>query len=98
MTPPASDPAVYQAHHDAFTAEGLPTTTAGWIERAQKVAEILAPDAAPRNKEQKVPIAELSLLKSAGLTKLMGAPKYGGGGQTWETAFRVVRELAVGDG
>lgn len=98
MTPPASDPSVYQAHHDAFAAEGLPTTTAGWIVRAQKVAEILAPDAAPRNKEQKVPHAELSLLKSSGLTKVMGAPKYGGGGQTWETAFRVVRELAVGDG
>lgn len=98
MTPPASDPAVYQAHHDAFAQQGLPSSPAGWIERAQKVAEILVADAAPRNKDQKVPHAELSLLKSSGLLKIMADSKYGGGGQTWETAFRAVRELAVGDG
>lgn len=98
MAPPMSEPAFYQAHHDAFAAEGLPTTVAGWIERAQKVSEILAPDAAGRNREQKVPHAEVSLLKSSGLTKIMGNPKYGGGGQPWEVAFRVVREVAVGDG
>lgn len=98
MTPPASDPAVYQAHHDAFAQQGLPSSPAGWIERAQKVAEILVVDAAPRNKDQKVPHAELSLLKSSGLLKIMADTKYGGGGQTWETAFRAVRELAVGDG
>ncbi|EYE91576.1 thermophilic desulfurizing enzyme family protein [Aspergillus ruber CBS 135680] len=98
MAPPASDPAVYQAHHDAFAAEGLPTSPAGWVERAQKVAGILAPDAATRNIEQKVPHAEVSLLKSSGLTKILGDPKYGGGGQTWEVAFRAIRELATGDG
>ncbi|KAI9934330.1 hypothetical protein ASPWEDRAFT_107109 [Aspergillus wentii DTO 134E9] len=96
--PPSSDPAIYQAHHDAFAAEGQPTTTAGWLERAQKVAEIYAPDAGARSKEQKIPRAEIALLKSSGLLKVLGDVKYGGGGQNWETGYKVIREVAAGDG
>lgn len=96
--PPASDPEVYRAHHDAFAAEGLPTTPAGWIERARKVADILVVDAAARNKEQKTPRAEVSLLKSSGLTKILGDKKYGGGGENWALAMKVIREVAIGDG
>ncbi|KAF7619727.1 thermophilic desulfurizing enzyme family protein [Aspergillus flavus] len=96
--PPATDPSIYQVHHDAFAAEGQPTTTAGWLERARKVSNILAPDASARSKDQKTPRAEISLLKSSGLTKVLGDVKYGGGGQTWETGYKVIREVAAGDG
>jgi len=40
--PPSSDPSAYQSHYDAFAAQGQPTSTAAWLERAAKVAEILA--------------------------------------------------------
>ncbi|KAF7591631.1 hypothetical protein BBP40_001270 [Aspergillus hancockii] len=96
--PPSSDPSIYQTHHDAFAAEGQPTTTAGWLERARKVSDILAPDASARSKEQKTPRAEVALLKSSGLLKLLGDVKYGGGGENWETGYKVIREVAAGDG
>ncbi|KAF5856114.1 hypothetical protein ETB97_007854 [Aspergillus alliaceus] len=96
--PPASDPSIYQAHHAAFAAEGQPTTTAGWLERARKVSNILAPDASARSKEQKTPRAEVALLKSSSLTKVLGDVKYGGGGESWETGYQVIREVAAGDG
>lgn len=96
--PPASDPSVYQAHFNAFAAQGQPTTPAGWFERAQEVADILAQDAASRSKEQKTPRAEIALLKASGLLKVLGDPKYGGGGENWETANKLLREVAAGDG
>lgn len=96
--PPSSDPSVYQASFDAFAAEGQPKTSSGWLDRARKVSEILAPDAAARSKEQKTPRAEIALLKSAGLLKVLGDVKYGGGGQSWEIGYKVIREVAAGDG
>ncbi|KAJ9223241.1 hypothetical protein DTO169C6_4501 [Paecilomyces variotii] len=96
--PPASDPAIYQEHHDAFTAEGQPKGSAAWLERAKKVSDILAVDAAARSKEQKTPRAEIALLKSSGLLKVIGDTKYGGGGESWETGYKVIREVAAGDG
>lgn len=62
------------------------------------MSNILAPDASARSKDQKTPRAEISLLKSSGLTKVLGDVKYGGGGQTWETGYKVIREVAAGDG
>lgn len=97
-TPPATDPAVYKEHHDAFAAEGQPKDVTGWLARAKKVSDILVVDAAARSKEQKTPRAEIALLKSSELTKIIGDPKYGGGGQDWEVANKVIREVAAGDG
>lgn len=96
--PPSSDPSVYQANYETFAAEGQPKTSTGWLDRARNVAEILAPDAAARSKEQKIPRAEVALLKSAGLLKVLGDIKYGGGGQNWEIGYKVIREVAAGDG
>lgn len=93
-----TDPDIYNAHHTRFEQEGLPQDQAGWVERAQQVAEILAQDAPQRDIENKSPRAEVSLLKSAGLLKVLGPTKYGGGGETWETAYKVIREVAKGDG
>ncbi|KAK6430972.1 hypothetical protein LTR95_012867 [Oleoguttula sp. CCFEE 5521] len=93
-----TDPSVYATHHKQFEAAGLPSDQAGWIVRARRVAEILAQDAAARDIENKAPRAEISLLKSSALLKVLGPERYGGGGEAWDTAYKVIRELAKGDG
>ena len=93
-----TDPGVYDAHHARYDGEGLPSGQAGWLERARQVAEILAQDAAQRDINNRAPRAEISLLKSAGLLKVLGPTKYGGGGETWETGYKLIREVARGDG
>ena len=95
---PTTDPAVYDVHHQKFNSDGLPSTVEGWIERAREVSEILDEDAATRDIENKSPRAEIALLKSAGLLKVLGPTKYGGGGQSWEVGYKVIREVAKGDG
>lgn len=95
---PATDPAVYDAHHQSFADSPLPSTPEEWLHRAARVSSTLAEDAARREKENKSPIAEVSLLKSSGLTKVLGPRKYGGGEQGWEVAYKVIREIAKGDG
>jgi hypothetical protein len=95
---PHSDPASYGTHHKRFISEGLPTSTEGWLQRAREVSEILATDAASRDIENKSPRAEVSLLKSAGLLKVLGPKNIGGGGQDWEVGYKVIREVAKGDG
>ncbi|KAF7196808.1 Dibenzothiophene desulfurization enzyme C [Pseudocercospora fuligena] len=93
-----TDPAIYNAHHERFNRAGLPRDQAEWIQRAKEVSDVLAEDAAKRDIENKSPRAEVSLLKSAGLLKVLGPQKYGGGEQSWETAYKVIREVAKGDG
>lgn len=93
-----TDPAVYEAHHQKFTKQGLPSGTAAWIERAHEVSKILSEDAPSRDIANKSPVAEISLLKSSGLLKVLGPTKYGGGGEPWSTGYKVIREVAKGDG
>ncbi|KAI8826586.1 acyl-CoA dehydrogenase/oxidase [Fimicolochytrium jonesii] len=88
----------YDAHHKQFTSEGLPKNAAGWLSRAQKVSEIVATTAAQRDLDNTSPTAEVLLLKSSGLTKILGPVQYGGGGQEWDVAYKVIREVAKGDG
>jgi alkylation response protein AidB-like acyl-CoA dehydrogenase len=95
---PASDPAIYDVHHEKFASEGLPPTSEAWLSRARQVSEILAQDAAARDIENKSPRAEIALLKSAGLLRVLGPAEIGGGGQTWEIGYKVIREVAKGDG
>jgi alkylation response protein AidB-like acyl-CoA dehydrogenase len=95
---PSSDPTVYDVHHQKFISDGLPSTAEAWVERARRVGEILAVDAAARDIENKSPKAEIALLKSAGLLKVLGPKAIGGGGQTWEVGYKVIREVAKGDG
>lgn len=95
---PATDPSTYHAHHQNFANSPLPSTPDEWLQRAARVSAILAEDAAHREKNNKSPIAEVSLLKSSGLTKLLGPQKYGGGGQGWDVAYKVIREIAKADG
>jgi len=95
---PASDPTVYNTHHQQFNSDGIPSTTEGWIFRARAVAQIFSVDAAARDIENLSPKAEVALLKSSGLLKVLGPKQYGGGGETWETGYKVIREVAEGDG
>lgn len=92
------DPSVYELEHKTFTTEGIPSTAEGWLKRARQVAEILAKDATARDIDNKTPVAEVSLLKSAGLLKVLGPAEYGGGGQSWEVGYKVIREVSKGDG
>jgi hypothetical protein len=98
ITPPSTDPIVYDVHHQTFAGAGLPKNEAEWVERAARVGAILAEDVSVRDREQKIPAAEVSLLKSAGLLKVLGPSKYGGGGQPWNVAYKVIREVAKSDG
>lgn len=93
-----TDPIIYQQHHNKFSRAGLPHTQEEWIERAREVAEILGEDAAARDIANLAPRAEVSLLKSAGLLKVLGPAKYGGGEQSWETGYKLIREVAKTDG
>ena len=98
ITHPATDPTVYDIHHQKFISDGLPASAEAWIDRARQVAEVLAADAPGRDIENKSPVAEVSLLKSAGLLKVLGPKKYGGGEQPWDIGYKVIREVAKGDG
>ncbi|MCJ1460467.1 hypothetical protein MMC28_010849 [Mycoblastus sanguinarius] len=97
-SPPTTDPKVYDDHHQSFARSSLPSKPEEWIQRAIRVGRILAEDAALREKENKSPVAEVSLLKSSNLTKILGPQKYGGGGQGWDVAYKVIREIAKADG
>jgi alkylation response protein AidB-like acyl-CoA dehydrogenase len=94
----STEPAVYDIHHQTFSSAPLPKNEAEWVERAAKVAAILAEDVTVRDREQRIPAAEVSLLKSSGLLKVLGPARYGGGNMPWDVAYKVIREVAKGDG
>ncbi|KAI5257992.1 thermophilic desulfurizing enzyme family protein [Aureobasidium subglaciale] len=94
----SSDPSVYSIHHAGFSSQPFPSTTSAWLARASLVSSILASDAAARDIANASPVAEISLLKSSGLLKVLGPVEYGGGGQSWEVGYKVTREVAKGDG
>ncbi|MDT7601103.1 MAG: hypothetical protein QOK26_3180 [Pseudonocardiales bacterium] len=75
-----------------------PATPADWVARAGEVAELLAVDAAARDRAGDTPYDEIALLKQSGLVTLLGPSAHGGGGQEWPTAYQVVREIAAADG
>lgn len=81
-----------------WAAQPAPRTEAEWLARARQVREVLAADAAARDRAAATPYDEVALLKSSGLVTLLGPAEHGGAGQEWPTAYRVVREVAAGDG
>ena len=80
------------------TWTATPTDAEGWLARARDVATLLATDAVARDRAGTTPHAEVRLLKDSGLVTLLGPAEHGGGGQNWTTAYRVIREIATGDG
>lgn len=93
---PTTDPAVYDEYKIKWAS--LPENEHGWLARAREVAEVLAQDSAKRDQENKSPVAEITLLKHSHLLKALGPKKYGGGGQPWNVAYKVIREVAKADG
>ncbi|KAK2010920.1 acyl-CoA dehydrogenase domain-containing protein [Colletotrichum eremochloae] len=93
---PSTDPKVYDEYKTKWPE--LPTDETGWLQRAQEIADILARDAALRERENKSPRAEVALLKHSGLLKVLGWKKYGGGEQPWSVGYKVIRTVAKGDG
>ncbi|KAK3386351.1 acyl-CoA dehydrogenase/oxidase [Sordaria brevicollis] len=93
---PSSDPSIYQEYESKWSS--LPSDSTGWIQRAKDVAAVLAPDAAAREKANKTPRAEVTLLKHSGLLKIFGPKEHGGGEQPWSVAYQAIREVAKGDG
>ncbi|GAA1957849.1 acyl-CoA dehydrogenase family protein [Amycolatopsis minnesotensis] len=80
------------------TIENPVRTEAEWLATARDVAAKLAVDAVERDRANQTPHREVRLLKDSGLVTLLGPPEHGGGGQSWETAYRVTREVARADG
>ena len=93
-----SDPNTYSASYSKFSRERYPSSREAWIKRAREVADILAIDAPKRDIDNKAPAAEIELLKASGLLKVLGPKEFGGGGESWETGYKVIREVARGDG
>jgi alkylation response protein AidB-like acyl-CoA dehydrogenase len=83
---------------DRWRDAPAPHDRAGWIGRAREVADILAADAVERDRAGASPHGEVELLKRSGLVTLLGPREHGGAGETWPTAYRVIREIARGDG
>ena len=75
-----------------------PRTAEAWLGRASEAAAILAEDAIERDRANEIPREEIQLLRDSGLLTLLGPVEYGGGGQTWSLAYKVVREIAKADG
>ncbi|WP_455904758.1 acyl-CoA dehydrogenase family protein [Microbacterium sp.] len=83
---------------DRWLSAPRPQTSREWIERAEEVADILAVDAVERDRANATPRAEVQLLKNSGLVTLLGPRAHGGAGESCETAYRVIRAVARGDG
>jgi alkylation response protein AidB-like acyl-CoA dehydrogenase len=78
--------------------QAAPRDAAAWIARARQVAEVLAVDAAARDRAGTAPHEQVAILKDAGLVTVLGRPEHGGGGQSWATALRLIREVSTADG
>lgn len=81
-----------------WSAAPKPDNPADWVKRAAEVSAILKIDAAARDQANQTPRAEVQLLKDAGLVNLLGPREFGGGGETWQTAYKVTTEVAKADG
>ncbi|WP_181774511.1 acyl-CoA dehydrogenase family protein [Amycolatopsis pittospori] len=80
------------------TTENPVRSATEWLATAKDVAAELAVDAAERDRKNETPYTEVQRLKDSGLVTLLGPVEHGGGGQSWETAYQVIREVARGDG
>ena len=81
-----------------WDGDPAPSSPAQWLRRADEVAAVLEVDVVERDRALRTPHAEVQLLKQAGLVTLLGPASQGGGGQSWETGYQVIRRVAQGDG
>lgn len=81
-----------------WTAPLSPAETQRWDAVADEVGTTLAHDALERDRANRPPDAELTLLKESGLADLLIPEQFGGAGGHWSTGLRAVRHLARHDG
>ncbi|TGO14125.1 hypothetical protein BTUL_0058g00500 [Botrytis tulipae] len=93
----SSEVNLYSEYHQKFQS-AVPQNEEEWLSRASEISQIFSKDAAKRDLDNKSPRDEVSLLKSSGLLKVLGPKRYGGGGQSWDIGYKVIREVAKGDG
>lgn len=83
---------------DRWRDAATPRNAGEWLARAKEVADVLAVDAVQRDRANAAPHAEVRLLKESGLVTLLGPREHGGAGESWATAYRIIRAVARGDG
>lgn len=66
--------------------------------QAVELRDLFARDAIERDKAGGKPLEQYQQIKDSGLLRLGIPAQYGGAGQPWSTALRVVREFAQADG
>ena len=69
-----------------------------YIAKAQELRRLFDTDAPERDKAGGRPIAQIEMIKQAGLASIHIPREFGGGGQPWSTVLAVVREFAKADG
>ncbi len=92
-----ANPSVPDQTQPSWSGRERPTTSQGWLQRAQEVAEILDEGAAARDQRGEAPFDEVRVLKDAGLAPVFGPVEHGGAGQEWPEAYRIVRAVAAAD-
>jgi alkylation response protein AidB-like acyl-CoA dehydrogenase len=80
------------------TAQEIKQETKDYIALATSLAQEFAKTAVERDVKGGSPTNELALLRKSGLLKLLIPKEYGGFGQTWVVALKVIREIAKVDG
>jgi alkylation response protein AidB-like acyl-CoA dehydrogenase len=80
---------------DAANAPSSPA--AHWLSVATKVANALRETAVARERRAEPPLAEIKLLREAGLLALLNPRSAGGEGAAFDVSFRVVRILSRAD-
>ncbi|GAA5911615.1 uncharacterized protein JCM6883_002423 [Sporobolomyces salmoneus] len=85
-----------QIEYPSFSSS--PSTTSEFYARAKEVSDFLALDVHVRDAANEVPYRQVQLLKDSGLVTALGKKEWGGGGQTPETGYQLVRIVARGDG
>jgi alkylation response protein AidB-like acyl-CoA dehydrogenase len=69
-----------------------------YVAKGIELRDIFARDAIKRDKEGGRPTEQLRLLKESGLLTILIPKEFGGAGEPWSTALRIVREFAKVDG
>ncbi|GAA5990146.1 hypothetical protein JCM10908_005843 [Rhodotorula pacifica] len=83
---------------DYPTFEADPSSTDEYYARAHRVSDLLALDVHVRDAANEIPYRQVQLLRDSGLVTALGDRKYGGGGQSPEVGYKIVRIVARGDG
>ncbi|GAA5968799.1 hypothetical protein JCM3765_001269 [Sporobolomyces pararoseus] len=75
-----------------------PQSTEEFFERAKQVSHLLGLDVHVRDAANEIPYRQVQLLKDSGLVTALGKKEWGGGGQSPEVGYQLVRVVARGDG